>query len=304
MLLGDFLKEGVTRLEPLYPAPEARNILALLFSDRLGTSRYTYITDPGYTINPDCVGRLSDDLERLASGEPIQYVLGHEEFCGRGFRVTPDVLIPRPETEMLCAEAVKLGNDMRRTRLAQEDSTPVRVLDLCTGSGCIAWTIALDLPGSVVYGIDISEKALAIASGQVFPRSLSEVEALLPERSRRPVFLQADILQDPPQFPGGKFDLILANPPYILESQRKDMRPNVLDHEPSLALFVSDEDPLVFYKAIALWAKALLSETGTGIVEINETLGLETSAVFLAAGFQRVEIIRDFSEKNRFVIFS
>ncbi|MBO6248640.1 MAG: peptide chain release factor N(5)-glutamine methyltransferase, partial [Bacteroidales bacterium] len=109
---------------------------------------------------------------------------------------------------------------------------------------------------------------------------------------------------DPPQFPGGKFDLILANPPYILESQRKDMRPNVLDHEPSLALFVSDEDPLVFYKAIARWAKALLSEMGTGIVEINEALGLETSAVFLAAGFRRVEIIRDFSEKNRFVVFS
>ncbi|MBO6247783.1 MAG: peptide chain release factor N(5)-glutamine methyltransferase, partial [Bacteroidales bacterium] len=105
MLLGDFLKEGVTRLEPLYPAPEARNILALLCSDRLGTSRYTHITDPGYTISPDCVGRLSDDLERLANGEPIQYVLGHEEFCGREFRVTPDVLIPRPETEMLCAEA-------------------------------------------------------------------------------------------------------------------------------------------------------------------------------------------------------
>lgn len=287
MLLGDFLREGSARLESLYPAPEARNILLLLCSARLGTSRYTYLTEPGYEISAESMKELSEDTDRLASGEPIQYVLGYEEFCGRRFNVSPDVLIPRPETEMLCAEAIKIS---------KENSAPVRVLDLCTGSGCIAWTMALDIPGSVVYGVDISPAALAIASAQhPIP---------VPEPVEGPVFLQADILQDPPHFPGGKFNLILANPPYIKESQKADMRPNVLNFEPALALFAPDEDPLVFYRAVARWSRALLAPGGTGIVEINELLGPETRVIFLESGFGNVRILRDFSEKNRFVVYS
>ena len=287
MLLRDFLREGIARLESLYPAAEARNILLLLCSARLGTSRYTYLTEPGYEISAESFKELSEDTDRLASGEPIQYVLGYEEFCGRRFKVCPDVLIPRPETEILCAEAIKIS---------QGNSAPVRVLDLCTGSGCIAWTIALDLPGSVVYGVDISPAALAIASTQhPIP---------VPEPVEGPVFLQADILQDPPHFPGGKFDLILANPPYIKESQKADMRPNVLNFEPALALFAPDEDPLVFYRAVARWSRALLAPGGTGIVEINELLGPETRDIFLESGFGNVRILRDFSEKNRFVVYS
>ena len=287
MLLGDFLREGSARLESLYPAPEARNILLLLCSARLGTSRYTYLTEPGYEISAESMKELSEDTDRLASGEPIQYVLGYEEFCGRRFNVSPDVLIPRPETEMLCAEAIKIS---------QGNSAPVRVLDLCTGSGCIAWTMALDIPGSVVYGVDISPAALAIASAQ-HPLPV-------PEPVEGPVFLQADILQDPPHFPGGKFNLILANPPYIKESQKADMRPNVLNFEPALALFAPDEDPLVFYRAVARWSRALLAPGGTGIVEINELLGPETRDIFLESGFENVRILKDFSEKNRFVVYS
>ncbi len=297
MLLGDFLREEIARLESLYPAPEARNILLLLCSARLGTSRYTYLTEPGYEISAESLKELSEDTDRLASGEPIQYVLGYEEFCGRRFKVCPDVLIPRPETEILCAEAIKIS---------QGNSAPVRVLDLCTGSGCIAWTIALDLPGSVVYGVDISPAALAIASTQhPVPEPVegpAPVEG--PEPVEGPVFLQADILQDPPHFPGGKFDLILANPPYIKESQKADMRPNVLNFEPALALFAPDEDPLVFYRAVARWSRALLAPGGTGIVEINELLGPETRDIFLESGFGNVRILRDFSEKNRFVVYS
>ena len=293
MLLRDFLREGIARLESLYPAPEARNILLLLCSARLGTSRYTYLTEPGYEISAESFKELSEDTDRLASGEPIQYVLGYEEFCGRRFKVCPDVLIPRPETEILCAEAIKIF---------QGNSAPVRALDLCTGSGCIAWTIALDLPGSVVYGVDISPAALAIASTQ-HPLPVPEpVEGPTPVEG--PVFLQADILQDPPHFPGGKFNLILANPPYIKESQKADMRPNVLNFEPALALFAPDEDPLVFYRAVARWSRALLAPGGTGIVEINELLGPETRDIFLESGFVNVRILRDFSEKNRFVVYS
>ena len=294
MLLRDFLREGVSRLGPLYPEREARNILLDLIENRLGVARYTYATDPDFSPGPEAQAILSEDLDRLSGGEPLQYVLGYSEFMGRRFRVTPDVLIPRPETEILCSEAIKLA----------KGSSPIRILDLCTGSGCIAWTMAMEVPSATVYGTDISEKALAIASSQDFSRSLSGAEAPVPERSRRAVFLQADILADPPSFPCGQFDLILSNPPYIMESQRKDMRKNVLDHEPALALFVPDDDPLLFYRAIANWSKTLLATGGTGIVEINDLLGAQTRDLFIKAGFKNVEILDDFSGKNRFVIFS
>ena len=294
MLLRDFLREGVSRLGPLYPEREARNILLDLIENRLGVARYTYATDPDFSPGPEAQAILSEDLDRLSGGEPLQYVLGYSEFMGRRFRVTPDVLIPRPETEILCSEAIKLA----------KGSSPIRILDLCTGSGCIAWTMAMEVPSATVYGTDISEKALAIASSQDFSRSLSGAEAPVPERSRRAVFLQADILADPPSFPCGQFDLILSNPPYIMESQRKDMRKNVLDHEPALALFVPDDDPLLFYRAVASWSKTLLAAGGTGIVEINDLLGAQTRDLFIKAGFKNVEILDDFSGKNRFVIFS
>ena len=299
MLLGDFLREGVSRLTSLYPAPEARNILHLLCGERLGIDRYTHVTEPSYTIPAESLSALSDDLDRLASGEPVQYVLGFEEFCGRRFKVSPDVLIPRPETEILCAEAISIGS-----QLSKDKSRPVRILDLCTGSGCIAWTLALDIPGSEVYGVDISEKALAVASSQDPTPVVRQAHQPVLERAERPVFFRADILLEPPVSLSGKFDLILANPPYIMESQKAEMRPNVTEYEPDLALFVPDGDPLLFYRAIARWAGSLLSVGGTGIVEINELIGDGTVAVFKDSGFQNVELMNDFYGKNRFVKFS
>ena len=303
MLLRDFLKEGISRLEPLYPNPEARDIILSLCESRLGIGRYTYATDPGYCLSVESAQVLAEDLGRLAAGEPLQYVLGFSEFYGRRFSVTPDVLIPRPETEILCDEALKI---------ARRHGSAPKVLDLCTGSGCIAWTMALELPEAQVYAVDISEKALAVASGQDFHRSPSEVEATVsertrrpvPERSRRVVLLQADILQDPPHFPFGTFDLILSNPPFVMDSQKTEMRPNVLEYEPSIALFVPDDDPLVFYRAVARWSQALLSSGGTGIVEINDLLGERTRDLFLSSGFKDVSILKDFSGKNRFVKFA
>ena len=299
MLLGDFLREGVSRLTSLYPAPEARNILHLLCGERLGIDRYTHVTEPSYTIPTEYLSALSDDLDRLASGEPVQYVLGFEEFCGRRFKVSPDVLIPRPETEILCAEAIRIG-----LLVSKDRSGPIRILDLCTGSGCIAWTLALDIPGSEVYGVDISEKALAVASSQDPAPVVRQAHQPVLEPAERPVFFQADILLEPPVSLSGKFDLILANPPYIMESQKAEMRPNVTEYEPDLALFVPDGDPLLFYRAIARWAASLLSVGGTGIVEINELIGDGTVAVFKDSGFQNVELLNDFYGKNRFVKFS
>ena len=299
MLLKDFLNEGASRLETLYPTKEARNIMLMLCESRIGTKSYTHIVEPEYQIKDKALDGLNADLERLASGEPVQYVMGYADFCGLRFKVTPDVLIPRPETELLCREAIKIGSRMQRMRKAYGKSArPVRILDLCTGSGCIAWTVALNIPGAEVIGVDISEGAVAVAAGQDFISKPKETEVVAPR------FVVADILAEPQSFAEGDFDLILSNPPYIMESQKSQMRANVLNFEPSTALFVKDEDPLVFYRSIAKLSSELLVPEGKGMAEINELLGPETAKVFSDAGFQKTEVIKDFYDKNRFVFYS
>lgn len=299
MLLKDFLNEGASRLETLYPTKEARNIMLMLCESRIGTKSYTHIVEPEYQIKDKALDGLNADLERLASGEPVQYVMGYADFCGLRFKVTPDVLIPRPETELLCREAIKIGSRMQRMRKAYGKSArPVRILDLCTGSGCIAWTVALNIPGAEVIGVDISEGAVAVAAGQDFISKPKETEVVAPR------FVVADILAEPQSFAEGDFDLILSNPPYIMESQRVQMRANVLNFEPSTALFVKDEDPLVFYRSIAKLSSELLVPEGKGMAEINELLGPETAKVFSDAGFPKTEVIKDFYDKNRFVFYS
>ena len=288
MLLRDFLKAGSARLESLYPAPEAMDIMQMLCQERLGTDRYTHVVEPGFLIGEDALGRLKSDLDRLCSGEPVQYVLGFADFCGMRFRVGPGVLIPRPETELLCLEAVRVCGNAR----------DVRILDLCTGSGCIAWTMALKVPGSTVIGVDISREALSIAAGQGFQEEFEKAGA------RPPEFVNADVLGDERLLGEAAFDLILSNPPYIKESEKALMRPNVLDHEPPMALFVPDGDPLLFYRSIARWSMSLLSPGGTGITEINDLLGTGTSLVFEESGFKDVCIIKDFYGKDRFIRYS
>jgi release factor glutamine methyltransferase len=226
---------------------------------------------------------LEEDLRRLCSGEPIQYVLGYTVFCGERFRVGPGVLIPRPETEQLVTEAV---------RLLREAGPGARVLDLCTGSGCLAWSLARAVPGTELVGVDLSESALSYARSQS------------PSSAGEPAFLRADVLDTEQPFPYGPFDLIVSNPPYVRDSERGAMRPNVLDHEPAEALFVPDGDPLLFYRAVARWAQRFLRPGGAGIVEINEALGAETAAVFRQASFKNVQILPDFAEKDRFIRFS
>lgn len=283
MLLKDFLQEGTASLERLYPRPESHSLLLMLCKELLGTESYTHILEPQKEIDPKALPALEAALARLCKGEPIQYVTGRAEFCGFSFRVTPDVLIPRPETELLVREAVKLAAGFSR---------PVRVLDLCTGSGCIAWSVALLVPGAKVVGVDISSAALEVARAQKL------------SCAQPPVFVQADILEAPQAFPDGPFDLVLSNPPYILESEKAQMRPNVLEHEPALALFVPDGDPLLFYRAVAQWSARLLSPGGVGLAEINETLGAATEAVFRDTGFSKLAVENDFFDKNRYIRYS
>ena len=281
MLLADFIRRGTASLETLYPSPEARGLVLMLCGERLGTASYTHIVEPGTAVPAEMEAQLEEDLRRLQTGEPIQYVLGFAEFCGRRFAVGPGVLVPRPETELLVTAAVA---ELR-------GRTAPRVLDLCTGSGCIAWSLALDVPGAEVIGVDLSEGTLRFAQNQFTDDS-------------GPLFLQADVLDTEQVFPYGPFDMIVSNPPYVLERERAQMRPNVLDHEPALALFVPDDDPLLFYRAIARWAQRFLRPGGTGLVEINESLGPETADLFRSAGLKNVQIQRDFAEKDRIIRFT
>lgn len=281
MLLSEFIKNSTQELTALYPQPEARQLVLLLCEDRLGTKSYTHIVEPQMEVPSERLEGLLEDVRRMKGGEPLQYVCSKTWFAGRSFKVSPAVLIPRPETELLVQEAVmRLGNEGKS-----------KVLDLCTGSGCIAWSIALDVPQAELTAVDISEEALEIAQSQFESKNVS--------------FVKADVLAGALNFSelSSQYDMIVSNPPYIMDKEKAQMRKNVLDFEPHLALFVSDEDPLLFYRAIADWAKCLLKAGGQGLVEINESLGPETVALFVAEGFKEVELIQDFYQKDRIVVF-
>ncbi len=256
----------------------------------LGISRHTHIIEPSYSIDDESVEVARGAFGRMASGEPLQYVSGKAYFYGREFNVSPDVLIPRPETEILCREVCNhIGA-----------SIAPRILDLCTGSGCIAWTLALEIPGASVVAADISDGALSVASAQPFDDEAAGIHAV------RPCFMKADVLAGPSALPGhhpASFDVLVSNPPYVMDSEKALMRPNVLEHEPHLALFVPDSDPLVFYRSIADWAGHYLKKDGFAMVEINEALGPQTAAIYSDAGFGDVRIVKDLNEKDRFVMF-
>ena len=298
MLLAEFVKAGTKALESLYPQKEARSIVLMLCEEVLGTENYTHIVEPEFKIDDKKLPELEAAMERLKKMEPVQYVLGHTEFYGRTFKVDPAVLIPRPETEFLCRDAIKLGMRVYRMRSPYgKNAEPVRILDLCTGSGCIAWTMALSIPGSRVTAVDISDAALEVAAGQDFASELKSKETFRPE------FMKADVLDSEQEIELGPFDMVLSNPPYIMESEKEDMRRNVLEYEPESALFVPDDDPLLFYRAIARWSQRFMSPEGVGLSEVNESLARQTETVFKAAGYAHTEIVRDLSDKNRYIIY-
>ncbi|MBQ9410910.1 MAG: peptide chain release factor N(5)-glutamine methyltransferase [Bacteroidales bacterium] len=298
MLLADFIKKGVTALEPLYPTAEAHSIVLMLCESLLGTKSYTHIVEPKFGIDRKAEQPLAEAMLRLQAGEPIQYVIGRTDFCGHSFKVNRNVLIPRPETELLVREAIKIAGRIQRMRIPYgKTADPVRVLDLCTGSGNIAWSVALGVPGARVVGVDISEAALDVARSQNFSADLKSTGALAP------TFVAADILDTEQEFNYGSFDLVLSNPPYIMEKERCLLRKNVLDYEPASALFVPDDDPLLYYRAVARWSERFLSPEGKGLTEINEVLPTETVAVFRDSGFGEIDVVKDFFDKNRFVFY-
>ena len=325
MLLRDLIRQGIETVSRCYSEREAKEIVSAYMEDVFGIRRYQLALTPQMEMSDMQSFRARSDFERMAAGEPLQYVTGKAYFYGREFRVTPDVLIPRQETELLCQSLIcqmipktpaftarckgpqdhlpsrsrpLAGGGTSSPSFWQINDRRTNVLDLCTGSGCIAWTLALEMPGAAVTAVDISDGALEVACSQDFVEEMDRTSAV------RPQFVKADVLQGPHgAMEGQKFDIIVSNPPYVMDSEKAQMRANVLEHEPHLALFVPDEDPLIFYRAVAGWAIELLSDDGVGMVEINEALGKETAELFLQAGFTNVEIVKDLHEKDRFVKF-
>ena len=295
MLLKELINKGVETISVLYPEREAREMVLLYLEDVHAVRRLAHILEPSLEVSDDVAAESLAAFGRMVSAEPLQYIIGKAHFYGRDFKVSPAVLIPRPETEILCREV--------KTRHQTQDKGPLRILDLCTGSGCIAWTLALEMPGAEVTAVDISEEALTVASSQDFTEEMARTGAIAPR------FIKADVLAGPIE-DLGQFDIIVSNPPYVMDSEKALMRTNVLDHEPHLALFVPDDDPLVFYRAIARWTDALLVPGGFGIVEINEALGPQTADIFRTAcpespvdGYNSVEVVPDLSDRYRFVSF-
>ena len=328
MTLREFVLQCIDRLAPLYPEPEAKAIAFRLLEHLAGIPSYKYISEPDLVIpraalrsdiplpsqrnarSTEC-HPLHAALDELSTGRPLQYVLGFTEFCGHRFKVGEGCLIPRPETEELVSRLIddlyadEAPSDSANDGLPSSvvsggtppvmpgeaghldagDEGPFSILDLCTGSGCIAWSLAAEFPEAMVYGCDLSAAALRYACRQ-----------RIKVAGAKPIFFTADVLAAPPAgLP--QFDVIVSNPPYICDSERAAMRPNVLDFEPAEALFVPDDDPLKFYRAIARWADALLRPDGHLYLEINERFGSAVAALFPGS-----HVVPDISGRDRFVI--
>lgn len=262
-----------------YEEGEAKAMARMVYEVRYGLSLTDILLGKDTQLSANNQKEVEEIAHRLLLSEPIQYVLGIAEFCGRTFIVTPDVLIPRLETEELCQQIISKGWQQK-------------ILDIGTGSGCIAITLAAEMPHSIVTAWDISEDALSIAEENA-KRNNADVSFQLVDM----LHLPSDICRYT-----SAFDLIVSNPPYICYKERADMEKNVLDYEPPTALFVPDDDPLLFYKAIARFAGKALTPDGMLAVEINRAYGQETCEVMKNAGFNDIQLYQDSYHNDRFVI--
>lgn len=274
MTLKKLFTEYSEALHKLYSKNEAETLTTWLFEEILGKKRTDILKDESIGQLPEA---LEIAMEQLLSGTPIQYILGFAPFYGREFFVSPAVLIPRNETEELVHLIIK-----------ENHQKGVRILDIGTGSGCIPITLALEMYETLVYAVDVSEEALETAI-----KNASKLKA-------RVVFEKLDILKE--EIPFHDLDIVVSNPPYVRYSEKEQMHRNVLDHEPHLALFVFDEDPLLFYRVIAEKAKMVLKPGGKLYFEINEALGRDVEKLMESSGYSQVRIIKDLNDKERMAI--
>ena len=262
-------------LATIYTDGEIKALTRILATELLGVSQMAFYMKDDITLTEEQETLLSNAIERLQQYEPIQYILGYSDFCGLRFKVTPATLIPRPET----SELVEW--------IAGETKGKENILDIGTGSGCIAISLAHRIPQSKVTAWDISNEALAVAAENSKANDCTVT------------FEQVDILAYQPT--GEQFDIIVSNPPYIKENEKEAMHANVLDWEPHTALFVPDSDPLLFYCTIAEKGLMLLKPGGKLYFEINRAHSKETMEMLAALGYTSIELRKDFADNDRII---
>ena len=280
-LVRDCRRYYAGELEKIYGSDEANALIMILLEHYFDINRVKIALEPELRLSESELLTLHFAVKELLKNKPIQYIIGVTDFCGLQFHVDENVLIPRPETEEIVQKIAHSAETMC--------TSSVHILDIGTGSGCIAISLAKLIKNSDVTAIDISEKALEVAKKNA---EVNDVNVN---------FVHADILNPEEGLSNQKFDIIVSNPPYVCESEKKDMRANVLDYEPATALFVSDDDPLLFYRKILEFSQKNLRKDGEIWFEINEKLGLETKKLCIDENFINVEIISDYRGKDRIV---
>lgn len=281
--LKEVRKYLLKELSSIYPEGETSSMISLIM-DHFGYSAYAYILEPGRIAGTDIVAQINEIVSEIHTHRPLQYILGHTQFCDLSIRVNDNVLIPRPETEEMVYRIME-----KLKRSPSLIGSPSSILDLGTGSGCIALALKKHFQDAAVAGLELSGPALELARKNGVLNEL-EVE-----------WIAGDMLA--PEFPAehANYDLVVSNPPYVLEKEKEDMDRNVLDFEPQAALFVEDQDPLKFYRAIAAGSEKLLSRGGSLWVEINERYGAAVSRLLEEAGLTGITIYKDIHEKERFI---
>lgn len=275
MLLREIKNIYHLELDAIYPKDEVDSFFYLAIEHYLDLERFILAINPNLVVTKNDEQPLFETLSQLRLQKPIQYILGTTHFMDLEFKVNENVLIPRPETE----ELVRWIIDKFKCK-----NSEFRILDIGTGSGCIAISLAKNLKKAEVFGLDISDKALEVAKENA---ALNDVEV---------EFIQADILKT--KILEQKFDIIVSNPPYVRMLEKININPNVVDHEPELALFVNDNDPLIYYRKITEFAKANLKQGGCLYFEINQYLGNETKSL-LETEFSDVKLRKDLFGNDR-----
>jgi release factor glutamine methyltransferase len=276
--MQNYLEYIVKSLQGIYSGPELRSMSRILIEEVSGMQAALFLSDKSKQLNEQQEQRLEDILARLKKSEPLQYVLGWTEFYGIPFVVDSRVLIPRPETEELVDWIA-----------GDNDSGQIRLLDIGTGSGCIAVSLAKLLPQALVEAWDVSPDALAVACHNA------------KENGVYVLFREVDVLVQQVADVNQKFNILVSNPPYVMNSEKKQMHGNVLDHEPHLALFVEDSDPLLFYRRIAELGTSLLVVGGTLYFEINAAKGHDMVEMLQKMGYVDVRLKQDLSGKDRMI---
>ncbi|MBC3848038.1 peptide chain release factor N(5)-glutamine methyltransferase [Winogradskyella echinorum] len=283
MLLKDLQHIFHKELDAVYGKEEVDSFFFICTEHYLDLPRFQLTLQPEFTLNKSETNTFFKVLEDLTQQKPIQYILGETEFYGLPFKVNESVLIPRPETEELVDLIIRSHSEL------SEESQP-KILDIGTGSGCVAISLAKYIPDAKVYALDVSDKALEVAKQNA---KLNKVEV---------TFIEADILNKTSLdlvFEYLEFNTIVSNPPYVRNLEKAEIKPNVLDNEPHLALFVEDDNPLQFYKAITNFAVNNLKLKGELFFEINQYLGNDTKQLLVDANFEAIELLKDLNGNDR-----